>query len=129
MVDRDITGEIKRVGLNRLPALLGIDNESLKELAERVRQFDQAQSDETRQRKALEKVATLVGQSTLIESQSEKARRQDYRKREIEALELMAVAQAYPHEELRQTLRFDALLARLGVKPGETRETQGETRD
>jgi hypothetical protein len=128
MVDRDITGEIRRVGLNRLPALLGIDSESLKELAERVRQFDQAQSNDTRQRKALEKVALLIGQSTLIENQNEKYTRRDNRKREIEALELMAVAQAYPYEELRQTDRFERLVARLGVRPGETRN-EGETRD
>jgi hypothetical protein len=135
MVDRDITGEIRRVGLNRLPALLGIDSESLKELAERVRQFDKSQSDDTRQRKALEKLAVLFGQSTLIESDSEKsarlasvAREKALRLREIEALELAAVAAAHPHDELRQTARYSDLIARLGVTPGETRE-QGETRD
>lgn len=127
MTERDITGEIKRIGLNRLPALLGIDSDSLKEIADRVRQFDKAQSDATRQRKALEKVALLVGQSTLIESNGEKFDRQNLRKREIEALELTAVAEAYPHEELRQTRCFERLLARLEpIAPGETRE-EGET--
>ncbi|MFF5973744.1 hypothetical protein ACFY7C_19665 [Streptomyces sp. NPDC012769] len=125
MVDRDITGEIRRIGLNRIPALLGISNESLKELADRVRQFDQSQSDETRQRKALEKIA----QSIPSESISEKYTRNDRRKREVEALELMAVAQAYPHEELRNTLRFKNMLNRLGTKPEQTREEEvGETR-
>lgn len=127
MTERDITGQIKRASLHRLPALLGIDDEALTVIAERVRQFDQTQSDETRQRKALEKVAQLIGQSTLIESNSDKFARQGLRTREVEALELMAVAQAYPHDELRNTLRFHVLLNRLGVKP-ETRE-QGETRD
>lgn len=126
MTDRDITGDIRRVGLNRIPALLGISNDSLKELAERVRQFDQAQSDATRQRKALEKLTLLVGQSTLIENQNEKFARRDTRKREVEALELMAVAQAYPHEELRNTALFARLLNRLGDKPEQTREEQGE---
>lgn len=127
MTDRDITGDIKRVGLNRLPALLGISNDSLKELAERVRQFDYAQSNETRQRKALEDLAKKFGQSTLIESISEKSTRRFERKREIEALELMAVAQAYPYEELHSTQHFANLLARLGIMP-ETREETGETR-
>jgi hypothetical protein len=128
VVDRDITGEVKRIGLNRLPALLGIDGDSLKEVAERVRQFDKSQSDETRQRKALEKVAQLFGQSILIESNSEKAWRRDHRKREVEALELAAVAQAYPHEELRNTERFATLMLRLGPQdPNPTRETE-ETR-
>lgn len=125
MTDRDITGQIKRVGLNRLPALLGINDESLKELADRVRQFDKTQSDETRQRKALEKLTLLVGQSILIESNSEKYSRRDQRSREVEALELMAVAQACPYEELRNTLRFERLLNRLGIKPEPTRE-EGE---
>lgn len=125
MTDRDITGEIRRVGLNRLPALLGIDSNSLKEVADRVRQFDKSQSDETRQRKALEKIAQLFGQSILMESRSENALRQRLRNREVEALELMAVAQAYPHEELRQTDKYQRLFARLGVvTPGETRENQ-----
>lgn len=128
MVERDITGEIRRVGLNRLPALLGIDNESLKEIAERVRQFDKSQSDDTRQRKALEDLAKKFGQSILMESNSEKFTRQDLRKREVEALELIAVAQACGLEELRQTSLFERLLTRLGVKSGETRES-GETRD
>lgn len=127
-IERDITGQIKRSGLNRLPALLGIDEDSLKEVADRVRQFDKEQSDGTRQRKALEKLAIMVGKSTLIETTSERLAREDLRKREVEALELAAVAQAYPHEELRNTLRFDILLRRLGVKPEPTRE-QGETRD
>ena len=128
MVDRDITGQIKRAGLNRLPALLGIDESSLAELAERVRQFDIERSDQTRQRKALERLAILVGKSTLIETVTERSTREDLRKREVEALEMTAVAQAYPHAELRNTLRFDALLNRLGIKPVQTRE-QGETRD
>ena len=128
MTDRDISGEIKRSSLNRLPALLGIDGDSLKEVAERVRQFDKAQSDETRQRKALEKVALLIGQS--MESSSEKNTRRMLREREVQALELMAVAQAYPHEELRNTLQFDAILYRLGVKtPEPTREENEETRN
>ena len=127
MTDRDITGDIKRVGLNRLPALLGISNDSLKELAERVRQFDDAQSNDTRQRKALEDLAKKFGQSILVESISEKNSRRFERKREIEALELMAVAQAYPYEELRATRHFANLLSRLGVMP-ETREENGETR-
>lgn len=113
MVDRDITGEIRRVGLNRLPALLGIDGETLKEVADRVRQFDQSQSDETRQRKALEKISQQIGQSILIESSSEKRHRENARERELQALELMAVAQAYPHEELRNTPRFKSLMNRL----------------
>lgn len=127
MVDRDITGEIRRVGLNRLPALLGINGDSLKELAERVRQFDKAQSDETRQRKALEKIAQQLGQSILIESSSEARQRQDSRERELRALELMAVAQAYPHEELRNSSHYQTLAARVGLWP-KTRE-QGETRN
>lgn len=122
MVDRDITGEIRRVGLNRLPALLGIDGETLKEVADRVRQFDQAQSDETRQRKALEKIAQAL--SSLMESNSEKANRRGLLHRKLQALELMAVAQAYPYEELRNTYAFDAMLGHLGVKP--TTREQGE---
>jgi hypothetical protein len=125
MTDRDITGDIKRIGLNRLPALLGISNDSLQELADRVRQFDKAQSDETRQRKALEDLTKKFGQSILVENQNEKYQRRDLRKREVEALELMAVAQAYPHEELRQTHRFERLIARLGASQGVTRE-EGE---
>lgn len=128
MTDRDITGEIRRSSLNRLPALLGIDGDSLKEIAERVRQFDKAQSDETRQRKALEKVVQLFGQSTLIESGSEKHTRESSRKREVEALELMAVAQAYPHEELRNSALFQGLCRRMGVEPT-TREQNEETRN
>ncbi len=128
MVDRDITGQIRRTSLNHLPALLGISGASLAEIAERVRQFDSEQSDHTRARKALEKLAILVGKSTLIETVSERLAREDFRKREVEALEMTAVAQAYPHEELRNTLRFDDLLHRLGVKPNPTRE-QGETRE
>lgn len=128
MTDRDITGEIRRSSLNRLPALLGINGDSLKEFAERVRQFDKSQSDDTRQRKALEKVAQLFGQSILIESGSDKRIREDLRRREVEALELMAVAQAYPHEELRSTQRFEALYRRLGLRPA-TREENEETRN
>jgi hypothetical protein len=128
MVDRDITGQIKRAGLNRLPALLGIDESSLAELAERVRQFDIERSDATRQRKALEKLVIMIGKSTLVETLNERLAREDLRKREVEALEMTAVAQAYPYEALRNTLRFDILLSRLGAKPEQTRE-QGETRD
>lgn len=125
MVDRDITGQIRRVGLNRLPALLGINDDSLRELAERVRQFDKAQSDETRQRKALEKVAQLFGQSILIETTSEKNTRQHLRTREVQALELMAVAQAAPYDDLRETDVFQRILNRLGVKaPEQTREQE-----
>lgn len=113
MTDRDITGQIKRSSLNRLPALLGIDTQSLTELADRVRQFDRAQSDETRQRKALEKVAQLFGQSILIETPSEKHAKDNLRRREVEALELMAVAQAHEHEELRATGRYQALLRNM----------------
>lgn len=115
-MDRDITGEIKRIGLNRLPALLGISNDSLKELADRVRQFDDAQSNETRQRKALEKLALLFGQSTLVPSVSDRQTRDIQRNREIDALMLMAVAQAYPHEELRETDVFRSFLAHMTRK-------------
>lgn len=128
MVDRDITGQIKRSALNRIPALLGIDEASLTELADRVRQFDKEQSDVTRQRKALEKLAIMVGKSTLVETVSERFAREELRKREVEALEMTAVAQAYPHDELRNTPRFRLLLNRLGMTPNPTRE-QGETRD
>lgn len=137
MTDRDITGEIKRIGLNRLPALLGINGDSLKEVAERVRQFDREQSDETRQRKALEKLAILVGKSTLVESTSERTTRESLREREVLALELMAVAQAYEHEDLRDKPLVRSLMERLdwrGPYPtklypaAKTRE-QGETRD
>jgi hypothetical protein len=126
MVDRDITGEIKRTSLNRLPALLGIDGDALKEIAERVRQFDKNQSDETRQRKALEKISQQIGQSILIESRSERAKREFQREREVDALTLMAVAQAYPHEELRQTEIFSRLIERLGLDRDETRNEEGE---
>lgn len=138
MVDRDITGEIRRVGLNRLPALLGIDGDSLKEVAERVRQFDQDRSDETRQRKALEKLAVLFGKSTLVESTSERFTRERNREREVVALELMAVAQAYQHEDLRDTPLVQSLSKRLEWSAphparkypavSKTRE-EGETRD
>jgi hypothetical protein len=126
MVDRDITGEIKRTSLNRLPALLGIDGDALKEIAERVRQFDKNQSDETRQRKALEKISQQIGQSILIESRSERAKREFQREREVDALTLMAVAQAYPHEELRQTEIFSRLIEHLGHNRDETRNEEGE---
>jgi hypothetical protein len=129
MTERDITGQIKRSGLNRLPALLGIDESSLEEVAERVRQFDRERSDETRQRKALEKLAILVGKSTLVETVQERSNREDLRKREVEALEMTAVAQAYPYEQLRNTRRFEILLSRLGIKPTPTREVEGETRE
>ncbi|MFD4474707.1 hypothetical protein ACFWPU_01120 [Streptomyces sp. NPDC058471] len=127
MTERDITGQIKRASLNRLPALLGIDDEALTVIADRVRQFDNSQSDDTRQRKALEKVALLIGQSTLIESSSDRFTRHDQRSREVKALELMAVAQAYPHEALRESVAYRVIADSLGV-PKKTRE-QGETRD
>lgn len=127
MVDRDITGEIRRSSLNRLPALLGIDDKALKEIASRVREFDRNQSDDTRQRKALEKISQQIGQSTLIESRSERFNRDFLRRREVEALELMAVAQAYPHEELRQTSLFSVMLHRVkGVPMPVERETRNE---
>jgi hypothetical protein len=129
MVDRDITGQIRRIGLNRLPALLGISDDSLRELADRVRQFDQAQSDETRQRKALEKVAQQIGQSILMESTSEKNTRQHLRTREVQALELMAVAQAAAHEDLRETDVFKRIISRLGVKTPEQTREQENTND
>lgn len=129
MTDRDITGDIKRSSLGRLPALLGIDEGSMKELADRVTQFNQSQTDETRQRKALEKLAVLFGQSILIETPSRKSER----RRELAALELMAAAQAAPYEELRQTQAYKRLILQLGAQKPETanptRETQGETRD
>lgn len=112
-MDRDITGEIKRIGLTKLPALLGISNESLKEIADRVRQFDEAQSNDTRQRKALEKLAVLFGQSTLVETTSEKRNRDFLRRQEIDALVLMAVAQASDFDELRETAVYRSLLAKL----------------
>jgi hypothetical protein len=142
MTDRDITGEIRRAGLNRLPALLGIDGDSLKEIAERVRQFDQDRSDETRQRKALEKLTILVGKSTLIETPSESRNRESQREREVLALEVMAVAQAYQHEELRDMPLVQSYMKRLnyssppvphraysGAPANKTREEEGETRD
>jgi hypothetical protein len=133
MVDRDITGEIRRSSLNRLPALLGIDDKALKEIADRVRQFDVNQSNDTRQRKALEKISQQIGQSTLIESRSERFGREWLRRREVESLELMAVAQAYPHEELRQTPLFEALLHRVKGNPmpaeRETRNEGEQTRE
>ena len=118
--DRDITGEVRRSSLNRLPALLDIDGDTLKEVAERVRQFDKNQSDETRQRKALEKVAQYFGQSTLIETPSEKFAREGDRRRELELLTLTAVAQAFPHEELRNTRVFRRALTSLGPEPDPT---------
>ena len=109
MPDRDIAGDIRRVGLNRLPEALGIDGDALKAIAERVRQFDDAQSNETRQRKAVERIAAGL----TPEDKRDRLQREERERRHVRAAELLALATAYPIGELRDTEGFRSMLYRF----------------
>lgn len=127
--NREISGEIRKAGLNRLPDVLGIDAEALEAIAKRVRQFDDSQSNETRQRKAIERLAEGVN---VGKSRSEQLALADLRKRTVQALEMIVLALiGQDHDELAQTHAFKGMRSRAGLPltPPSDPQTQQETRN
>jgi hypothetical protein len=99
------------VGEEREVKYEGVSDETLEKIARDVRAFDKSLSPEDRTRKAVEKIAEV-----LAKGQSQDWQEQDYRRREVECQEIMAVAAILGNTRLMHNEHFAPLLKRYGVE-------------